>query len=840
MIANPRETIDRVRFPIDEWALVETAFSDADMGVTESLFALGNGYLGLRGNVEEGRDGFEHGSYLNGFHETWPIRHAEEAFGFAKTGQTIINVPDAKIIRLYVDDEPLVLSEAELEHYERRLDFRAGLVRRELVWRTPSGKRVRIVSRRLVSIVDRHLAVMDYEITLLDEGAALSLTSQLLNRQDGHDEYRRSDSALDPRRSKNFEDRVLIPQLATEHGGRLLLGFEARSSGMRLACAVRHVLEGGSEISETISIEDDAVSQSYRWNGRAGETVRLIKYASYHSAASVPVAELGDRALYALDRAGELGFEGIAAGQREWLDDFWLRTDVEIAGDDDVQQAVRFNLFHAMQATARSDGDGVAAKGVTGSGYSGHYFWDTEIYVLPLMTYTSPTIARNLLRFREKMLPAARRRATELNQRGALYPWRTINGEEASAYYAAGTAQYHIDADIAFALWRYVAATGDWEFLSHGGIDVLVETARLWEDLGFWRHGEVASFHIFCVTGPDEYTTVVNDNLYTNVMARANLRYAADALDWLRSERPDEYARAAERLNLDEGESLTWRQAAAHMHIPYDEHLGVHPQDSTFLSKELWDLELTPMDQRPLLLHFHPLVIYRFQVIKQADVVLALLLRGNDFTAEQKRRNFEYYDPITTGDSTLSGVVQSIIAAEVGYAELAFDYFTAAAFVDLSDAHANARDGIHIASAAGIWSTLVMGFAGFRDHEGELSFAPRLPAHWSELRFALTVEDSRIRVSVGQHELRLEAETGRGVRFRLGETTVAVRPGAPVTLPLTDHGPLIPGKPRLSAHSAETRADGSLITASIPTLNQSPEAPPFRWQSAASRPSGAT
>ena len=329
------------------------------------------------------------------------------------------------------------------------------------------------------------------------------------------------------------------------------------------------------------------------------------------------------------------------------------------------------------------------------------------------------------------MLATARQRAVELNQVGALYPWRTINGEEASAYYAAGTAQYHINAAIAFALKRYLDASGDIAFLAGEGAEILVETARLWEDLGFYAANGEEVFRIHGVTGPDEYTTVVNDNLYTNVMARFNLRYAARVVELLRGVgRRGLRAACAGASACEPDETKRWTAASDAMYLPYDEELGIHPQDDSFLEREPWDFEHTPPDNYPLLLHYHPLVIYRHQVLKQADVVLAMVLRSDQFTLEQKRRNFDYYDPITTGDSSLSACVQAMAAAQIGYDELAVAYFREALFVDLADTHGNASDGVHIASAGGVWGTIVFGFAGLYDTGTALRFTPSLPSAW--------------------------------------------------------------------------------------------------------------
>jgi len=817
------DPLDRGRFPIEEWRLTEQYYSTRDLGVTETLFAVGNGYLGLRGNVEEGRETHSHGTFINGFHETWPIRHAEEAFGFARVGQTIVNVPDNKTIKLYIDDEPLLLSVADLEAYDRTLDFRDGVLRRDITWRTPAGKRVRVRSERMVSFTQRHLAIMTFEVTMLDDHAPVVISSQTLNRQDGRDEYHVRAAAMgagvDPRRAESFEARVLEPQSHWCGDSRIIHGYRCVNSRMTLAVGVDHEIITDNDYTELIHADEDTGKVVYRVHAEPGVPLRVVKTVAYHTSRGVPVRELVDRCRRTLDRVKEEGIAAQFADQRTWLDGYWARCDTEILGQPALQQAVRWNLFQLAQATARAEQSGVPAKGVTGSGYGGHYFWDTEIYVLPFLTYTTPRMARSALRFRYNMLEAARRRASDLAQRGALFPWRTVNGEEASAYYAAGTAQYHIDADISFSLCKYVSASGDEEFMRKEGVDILVETARLWADLGFWRedgaeNGGKRSFHIHGVTGPDEYTTVVNDNLFTNVMARYNLHQAAEVVREIGTSAPDVYARLAKRLELTSTEVDDWTEAAEAMSIPYDPVTAIHPQDSHFLDRELWDLAATPAEKRPLLLHYHPLVIYRFQVLKQADVVLALFLQGDHFTLDQKRTDFEYYDPITTGDSTLSGVVQSIIAAEVGYRGLALRYFYSALYVDLANLHGNTTDGVHVASTGGVWQAVTYGFGGMRDYGGEISFDPRLPETWEGIRFRITLQGTRLRVTLTKEEMTFEVEEGDRADFSVRGWPVTVRAGAPATVRLNGEEPRIDSI--LALQAGERRRDGSLITASVP------------------------
>ena len=814
------DPLDRTRFPVDEWRLAEVHYDTADLGVTETLFAVGNGYLGMRGNVEEGRETYAHGTFINGFHETWPIRHAEEAFGFARVGQTIVNVPDNKTMKLYVDDEPMLLSVADLESYERSLDFRDGVLHRDIIWRTPGGKRVRVSSTRMVSFTQRHLAVLTIEVTMLDDEAPVVVSSQTLNRQDGRDEYHVRAAAMgsgtDPRKAEAFESRVLVPQLHWCTESRIALGYRCANSGMTLAVGVDHAIETQNSYSSQISADDDTGKMVYSVAAKPGQPIKITKTVAYHTSRGVPVRELVDRARRTLDRTLAEGVAAQHEAQRRWLDAYWERTDIVVHDQPELQQAIRWNLYQVAQATARAEQSGVPAKGVTGSGYGGHYFWDTEIYVLPFLSYTSPGMARSALRFRYNMLDAARRRAKDLAQRGALFPWRTVNGEEASAYYAAGTAQYHIDADISYALCKYVAASGDEDFMWREGIDILVETARMWADLGFWREdGDgTRSFHIHGVTGPDEYTTVVNDNLFTNVMARYNLAQAAELVRHMCEDLPEAHTSAVERLNLHREEVEEWAAAAKAMAIPYDSVTGINPQDAQFLDREVWDLQQTPADKRPLMLHYHPLVIYRFQVLKQADVVLALFLQGDHFSSEQKRADFEYYDPITTGDSTLSGVVQSIIAAEVGYRDLALRYFHSSLFVDLADLHGNAADGVHVASTGGVWNSLVYGFGGMRDYDGDITFDPRLPASWKGLSFRIALQGTRLKVDLTAEQIRFTVLAGDRAEVKVRGRRFTVWAGHPVTVVLDGQGPLVDGA--LKLQTGERRPDGSLITASVP------------------------
>ena len=767
-------------FPADEWRIIEAGYSSKWMGNAETIFSLSNGFIGVRGMFEEGRPTIEAGTFCNGFHETWPIVHAEEAYGFARTGQTIVNVPDVTLMKLYVDDEPLFLPTARLTEYERSLNLHEGVLRRDLNWSTPAGKQVRVRSSRLISFAHRHLGAISYEVEI-DEDAPVVISSQLLNRQDASaiDEPSGDGGMGDPRRARQFGGRVLNAREHFDEGHRIITGYRTSRSRMTLGVGVDHLIETENPWTAQRSWSADQGKVVFSIDARAGTPIRITKFFTYHTSRSVPTAELVDRSGRALDRAMRDGHEALEVSQRRFLDEFWDLADIEVDGPPRVQQAIRWNIYQLIQASARAETSGIPAKGLTGQAYEGHYFWDTEVYVAPFLTYTHPRITRNLIRFRHHMLPFARERADEMSENGALFPWRTINGEEASSYYAAGTAQYHINADVALAIRRYVDIRGDHSLLTEVGAEILVETARLWAGLGFYGPA-TGRFHIHGVTGPDEYTTVVNDNAFTNLMARANLRYAVEVTRWMRTEEPSAYHRLVHETGLTEEEIASWESAADAMHIPFDHERGIHPQDANFLEKEVWDFANTPKDQYPLLLHYHPLVIYRHQVIKQADVVLAMVLLGDEFSHEQKRRNFEYYDPLTTGDSSLSACVQSIIAAEVGYEEKALEYFQYALLMDLADVGGNVVDGVHIASTGGVWMALIYGFGGLRDHHGKISFDPRLPSPWRRLAFNLRFHDRRLRVELTHERFVFEVVHGEALTITVRGREMLVEPGAPV------------------------------------------------------------
>jgi len=728
-------------FPVEPWQVRETQLDLDLLAQSESVFALSNGHIGLRGNLDEGEPHGLPGTYLNSFYETRPLPYAESGFGYPQGGETIVDITNGKIVRLLVDDEPFDVRYGELLDHERTLDLRAGTLSRTVHWRSPAGKQVQVKSVRLVSLAQRSVAAIEYVVEAIDEFSRVTVQSELVANED------QPQTASDPRVAAALANPLQPIHHEHNHNGGLLI-HQTKRSGLMMAAAMEHEIEVPGRVEVATDSRPDLARTTVICGLRPGQQLRIVKYLAYGWSSLRSRPALRDQVAGALAGAHYSGWQGLLDLQRTYLDEFWDSADVEVDGDPDCQQAVRFGLFHVLQASARAECRGIGGKGLTGTGYDGHAFWDTEGFVLPVLTYTKPHAVADALRWRASTLEMAKSRAAELGLRGASFPWRTISGPECSAYWPAGTAAWHVNADIAMAFERYRNATGDESLELDCGLSVLVETARLWISLG--HHDRHGVWHLDGVTGPDEYTAMVRDNVFTNLMAAHNLRAAADAC----SRHPDN----AYAMGVTTEETAAWRDAAAAAHIPYDDELEVHPQCEGFTTFAEW--EFSPDTAYPLFLHNPYVRLYPAQVIKQADLVLAMQWQNHAFTAKQKAHNVDYYERRTVRDSSLSACSQAVMCAEVGHLELAHDYAYEAALIDLRDLHHNTRDGLHMASLAGAWIALVAGFGGLRDDEGVLALDPHLPDSLSRLRFRLRWREFRLTVDATHDEVTYTLRDG--------------------------------------------------------------------------------
>jgi alpha,alpha-trehalose phosphorylase len=761
---------------VEPWAVAEPALRLDLLAQTESIFALSNGHLGLRGNLDEGEPHAVPGTYVNGFFETLPLPYPERGYGYPEEGQSLIDVTDGKLIRLLVDDEPFDVRYGTLVHHARMLDLRDGVLRREVHWISPAGQAVNIRSTRLVSFVQRAVAAICYEVEPLEAPARIVVQSSLVANEPVPEQ------TDDPRVAAALH-APLISEFHTHHDLKASLGHRTRLSGLGMAAGMEHVVKGPAGTVCAAESEPDLARVMISTELALGQRLRVVKLLAYGWSSQRSMPALRDQVEAALAAAKRTGWDGLLAGQHAYLDDVWARADVEVEGDPQLQQAVRFALFQVVQAAARAEQRAIPAKGLTGRGYDGHTFWDMETYVLPVLTCTAPPAACDALRWRHSTLDLARRRANALRLAGAAFPWRTIRGEECSGYWPASTAAFHINADIADAARRYVAVTGDSEFEQGPGLELLIETARLWRSLG--HHDAEGRFRIDGVTGPDEYTALVDNNVFTNLMAARNLRAAADVVI--------RHPQRAAELGVDEREVELWQKAADAITVPFDAELGVTAQSEGFTRYRPWDFEATREEEYPLLLHYPYYLLYSSQVVKQADLVFALYSCGDCFDPEQKRRDFDYYEAITVRDSSLSASIQAIVAAEIGHLDLAYGYFCETALIDLHDLAGNTAEGLHLGSLAGAWLVAVAGFGGLRDYGETLAFAPRLPPPLTRLCFRLLYQGRHLRVEVGSDHARYELllgepltllHHGERVNLVLASPQTRACPATPEVLPV--------------------------------------------------------
>lgn len=706
----------------NDFLLTADELSHQKMEYLETLFALGNGQIGVRAGhplkVNQLYPG-NPGAFVNGFFDSEPIQYGEWAYGYAKEHQTICKLPNLRGVILKIGEEDSSVEEWQVERTQMSLALADGILTESYRITTPTGKSFELGLTSFASMTRSELYVCRYEVITADFSEPIEL-SHTLNQQFS---VNKTD---DPRvASKNH-------QLEKEQMGAYQV-WTAPNSQKQIAIRLHQ-------------------EKQYLTVGEPSTSIFQVKL---------------------LQRFGETPFEQkvdefsvLLKEQADYYRSFWQASDIQIVGDDYLQKGIRFNLFHLNQGAGRDGKTNFAAKGLTGEGYEGHYFWDTEMYLLPFFIYTNPEIAKSLLSYRASILPQAKKRAKELNQAGALFAWRTIDGNETSAYYPAGTAQLHINADIVYGFQLYERITGDQPFIEEIGKEVVFETAKFWFHYGTFvvKEGQ-ERFCIHGVTGPDEYSALVNNNFYTNKMVQNNLRYAVEL---------------AKRYHVYQELIADWEKAADLMYFGYDEERQLTKQDDSFLDQALWPFEETPAENYPLLLHYHPMIIYKYQVCKQADTVLAEMLFTHEFSADQLTRDYDYYEQVTTHDSSLSRSIFSVMASRIGDTEKAYRYFMDTALMDLNDLQKNVVDGVHAANMGGSWLSLIYGFAGLTYDRG-LHLANHLPQKIESLTFTITYQQEAIRVKLqgGEIECRLLPDSklrivkeGHGLWIQQHTTTI--------------------------------------------------------------------
>lgn len=757
-------------YSVEEWRVGEDALNAENSFRSETIFALSNGFVGTRGTLEElpPPDGLGlEGNFINGFYESEPIRYGEKGYAFPDVSQTMLNVPNGKVVELAVDGVPLTLTMEQIEEHHRALLLDRGCTCRTTIYKLKDGRRIRVEATRFASMTRKNLLCCRYRVTPLNFSGKITVTRLV----DG--DVRNSTEKTNARIDYGPYGQVMRETARRFFRNGCLLEHEVNRTKFHLVTglAVQADMSASCEPVERPA----AVGSALLFNVSCGQPVCLDSWVCYAASTDTPEENLQELTLSCLEKACKDGWDTLEQEQAAYYAAFWKRADIRIQGDDRLQQGIRFDLFHLLQGAGRDGKTNIGAKCLTGEGYEGHAFWDTEMYALPFFLYNDPTVARSFIQFRYRTLDQARERARQMDCEGALFPWRTINGQEASPYFPAGTAQYHINADVAYAVYQYWKMTGDDGMLRTMGAEILLETARFWLSFGVFSEYRGGAFCLNCVTGPDEFTALVNNNCYTNLMAQANLRAAVEAAETLQKDYPRDWQALCCRCHFREEELADFARAADRMYIPYDEEHGIYWQDDSFAQKKPLDIPGLPPEKRPIADHMHFLTLYRLQVLKQADTLLAMMVLSERFDEATVRLNYDFYEPKTIHESSLSQCVHSILASRIGYHEKAYDFFADSARLDLDDVQGNTSAGIHMANLAGAWMCITYGFGGMRPYKGTVQVAPWLPENWQGYSFHISLRGSVILVEVDHTGTRLTLQSGKPISVYLYDTCVEVR-----------------------------------------------------------------
>ncbi|MGI6766239.1 MAG: glycoside hydrolase family 65 protein [Lentihominibacter sp.] len=722
----------------------------AEMRYYETIFHSANGYLGVRYDFEEGcPEEFEitQSQYINGFYESVEMNQPERLYGLPDKKQTMVNIANTQNIRLLIDGEEFSMYSGKLKSMRLTLDTNKGLVERKVHWISPGGREIKLKIIRIASFSIRNLFLIDYEVTPVNFDGNIELVSE-------HNGYVLNYKKENDPRVSGTNVRYIFPRKTEIRNGASYIVAETKNSGLQVCSCVKNVLN--SPHSESFSVFANGAKCTLQIKGKKGRSIRLYKYSIFTD--SLRYDDVFEEAEKKLNEALNMPIDELYRQQRISMDEYWSACHVKIGGDLSTSLAMRFNLYQLNQSAGRDGYSNISPKGLSGDGYEGHYFWDSEMYIQPVFTLTNPEISGNLIRYRYRTLDKARENAVRMgHNQGALYPWRTISGEECSGYFPAGSAQYHINGDIAHSIVMYYLATGDMNFIEECGAEMLIETARLWISAGNYYDGK---FHINNITGPDEYTCIVNNNYFTNIVAAFNMKWAAKAYRML--EKKTSAAEMLSRIGITPDEIKGFEEAAEKMYLPYDEKLKINPQDDSFLQKKEWnvDIDEIPEENRPLLMHYHPLFLYRHKICKQADTVAAYFINEDAQSEETMKNSFDFYEKITIHDSSLSKIMFSIVAARLGMTEKAAELFDNSAQIDLEDLHKNTEDGVHTANMAGCFMVVVYGFGGCRLRENGMSFSPTLPESWDNYSFKVRYRGSVIKAVIDRENCMFLLESG--------------------------------------------------------------------------------
>ncbi|MBC1475242.1 glycoside hydrolase family 65 protein [Listeria grandensis] len=737
-------------FEIDEWKLRSRSVEKEAKRLQESLTSLGNGYMGMRGNFEERYSGDTHqGTYIAGVWYPDKTRVGWWKNGYPDYFGKVINALNFIGIDVEIDGEILDLFKDKATDFVLELDMKTGILRRSFKV-TKNGKAFFVETERFLSIVKQELCLIRYHVTALDADAIVILTPYIDGNVTNED--------------ANYDDMfwLEVAQEASENKATIVTktienNFEIPR--FTIAASMESRAESASETAAEAS--KLYVENKYQFTVAKGKTAKLEKRVAVVTSRDYAEQELAPSSQRILDDLEGLDYETLRLEHVTAWRERWKKADVLISGDDAAQQGIRFNIFQLFATYYGEDARlNIGPKGFTGEKYGGATYWDTEAFALPLyLSLADKNVSRNLLQYRHDQLDGAKINARKIGMKGALYPMVTFTGVECHNEWEITFEEIHRNGAIAYAIYNYTNYTGDSSYLENEGMDVLTEISRFWADRVHMSE-RLDKYMIHGVTGPNEYENNVSNNWYTNYIATWTLRYTIESLAKITPGKKAE-------LQVSDAEIDLWQDIIDNMYFPYDEKWQIFVQHDTFLDKELRSTDTLTEADKPINQNWSWDKILRSCFIKQADVLQGIYIFGDEFDFETKQRNYEFYEPLTVHESSLSPAVHTVLAAEIGREDKAVEMYNRTARLDLDNYNNDTDDGLHITSMAGSWIAIVQGFAGMRTYQERLSFAPFLPKTWTKYAFKINYRDRLIEVSVNAKTVRLELLDGAPLELDL-------------------------------------------------------------------------
>jgi maltose phosphorylase len=749
---------------VDPWKIIESGFHPEKSKVSESLFSLGNEHQGVRGYFDEGYSGDSLvGCYLNGIYEERFLKEPLAYKGISNRICFMVNAVNWLYTRIELDGEMLDIAQCHISDFRQELDFKTGQLQREFVWKTKSGKQLKLIFCRFLSMHIKELAFQRITFKPLNFSGPVAVTVGI-------------DFSII---HQSFQENFWECPWKSKHG---ILGVSKN---------IRHKLFAGFKIltevpSEKQDIEGDQfIGSRFALGLVQGQEMRVDKVNVLYTARNP--AQTEDEAWASgtelLERLQNASYSETLQHNSEYWAQVWNRSDITIEGDPDTQQGIRFCIFQ-MHQTYRGiiDGANIGAKGLTGEDYNGNTFWDTETYCLPFYLFSNPQAARSLIDFRYKTLPQAMERARQLDCEGACFPVATSDGTESCTLWQHASLQFQPTTAVAYAIWHYVKIIGDFEFLYSVGVELLIHICRFLASRGQWAPGR-DQFGYYAVMGPDEFKMMVNNNCYTNLMAKRTFEYTLQVLAGMENAQPEKKTDLFRVLGCAPAELEKWKHMAENMIIPHNPETGIYEQHEGFFNLPHIDVDTIPVDDFPLYHNWSYDRIYRNDMIKQPDVLMFMFLYNQSFSLAEKQANYDYYEPRCIHESSLSPSVHSIFASELGRDQEAFEFFRFATRIDLDNYNRNTAEGIHTTSIAAAWMNIVYGFGGMRSDGEILSFHPTIPEHWKSYSFQVLYHGSVLRVEVSQNNAQIRVVEGQPVSIMVqGQVREAGKAGLHISI----------------------------------------------------------